>query len=64
MFKEIRGVLKSSLEVSNMLDLNRLPEYARQSVEFLKSDTPDEIQLMVLNLKTAQMMSYNRVKFA
>lgn len=64
MIKEIRQVLSGSLEVSNFLDLNKLPEYARQSVEFLKSDTPDEVQLMVLNLTTAQMMSYNRIKFS
>ena len=64
MFEEIKQALATSLEVSNVLDPSRLPEYAKQSVEFLKSDTPDEIQLMVLNLKTAQMLSYNRIKFS
>jgi len=64
MINEIRQVLSASLEASNKLDLDKLPEYAKQSVEFLKSDTPDEVQLMVLNLKTAQMLSYNRIKFS
>lgn len=64
MFKEIRDALASNLEVSNTLDVNKLPKYAKDSVEFLRWDTPDEIQLMILNLKTCQMLSYNRIKFA
>lgn len=64
MFKEIKEVLSSSLEVSNKLDFDKLPKYASDAVEFLRWDTPDEIQLMVLNLKTAQMLSYNRIKFS
>ena len=66
MIEEIKKELWAFIDVSSALDLDKLPNYAKKSIQFLQWswNTPLETFLMVLNLKTVQMLSYNRIKFS